>query len=195
MTELQFALFDSPIGRCGIAWSQHGVAAVQLPEAGEARTHARLLKRCPGARAAPPPPAIQRVVDGIVALLRGEAPDLSTVPLDLEQVPGFDRQVYQAARAIPPGGTLTYGALAARVGAAGLAREVGQALGRNPIPLLVPCHRVLAAGGQLGGFSAYGGLATKRRLLELEGAPIAYTLDLFGDDARADRQAGSTTQA
>jgi methylated-DNA-[protein]-cysteine S-methyltransferase len=167
-----FALFDTAIGRCGVAWGERGVAGVQLPEAGELKTRARMLQRFPAAGEAAPPPEVQRVIDRVVALLRGEASDLSTIALDMDQVPAFHRRVYEAARAIPPGMTLSYGDIAVRVGAPGAARAVGQALGRNPFPIVVPCHRVLAAGGKIGGFSAQGGIATKRRMLAIEGARL-----------------------
>jgi methylated-DNA-[protein]-cysteine S-methyltransferase len=165
-----FALFDTAIGPCGIAWGDGGIAGVQLPEAGEAETRARMLHRFPAAGETAPPPQVQQAVERIVALLRGEASDLSTVALDMDGVPEFHRSVYDAARTIPPGETLSYGDIARRVGAPGAARAVGQALGRNPFPIVVPCHRVLAAGGKIGGFSAQGGVATKRRMLAIESA-------------------------
>ena len=181
-----FALFDTAIGRCGVAWGERGVAGVQLPEAGERETRARMLQRFPAAGEAAPPPEVQRVIDRIVALLRGEPSDLSAIALDMEQVPAFHRRVYEAARAIPPGMTLSYGDIAARAGAPGAARAVGQALGRNPFPIIVPCHRVLAAGGKIGGFSAEGGVATKRRMLAIEGvqegAQLSGVVPLFGGD-------------
>jgi len=177
-----FALFDTAIGRCGVAWGERGVAGVQLPEAGERETRARMLHRFPTAGEAVPPPEVQRVIDRIVALLRGEACDLSTVALDMDQVSAFHRRVYEAARAIPPGMTLSYGDIAARAGAPGAARAVGQALGRNPFPIVVPCHRVLAAGGKIGGFSAQGGIATKRRMLAIEGAQLNGATPLFDGD-------------
>ena len=172
MTASGFALFDTAIGRCGIAWGERGVAGIQLPEAGEEETRVRMLHRFPAAGEATPPPEVQDAIEDIVALLRGEASDLSTVALDMDGVPEFHRRVYDAARAIPPGGTLSYGDIARRVGAPGAARAVGQALGRNPFPIVVPCHRVLAAGGKIGGFSAQGGVATKRRMLAIESAWI-----------------------
>ena len=169
MNSSAFALFDTTIGRCGIAWGDQGVIGVQLPESGgEARTRARVLRRFPDAREASPPPPVQQAVDGIVALLHGEASDLSAVVLDMDGVPEFHRRVYEVARAIPPGSTLTYGEVAARLGDRGAARAVGRALGQNPFALVVPCHRVLAAGGGIGGFSAGGGVTTKRRLLTIE---------------------------
>jgi len=175
-----FRLFDTAIGRCGIAWGPRGVVAVQLPEATEGRTRARLLRRLPEAREAAPPPEVQGALDGIVALLRGEGIDLAGVTLDMDGVPAFDRSVYEIARTIPPGATLSYGEIAARLGARGAARDVGQALGRNPFAIVVPCHRVVAAGGKTGGFSARGGVSTKLRLLAIEGAPLARQGSLFG---------------
>src|SRR5262249_29656053 len=157
-------LFATAIGTCGIAWSARGIVGMQLPEATEPATRARLLRRCPGVSEAAPPPVAQRAIDGIAALLRGEAIDLTTVELDMEGVLPFNRRVYALARTIPPGATLTYGEIAARIGEPGAARSVGQALGSNPFAIIVPCHRVLAAGGKIGGFSANGGVATKRRL-------------------------------
>ncbi|WP_437815495.1 methylated-DNA--[protein]-cysteine S-methyltransferase [Sorangium sp. So ce1078] len=183
MTAYGFLLFDTAIGRCGIAWGTRGVALLQLPEGRDQGTRARLLQRVPDAREAPPPPEVQRAVDGIVALLRGEASDLSGVALDMERVPPFHRRVYEVARTIPPGATLTYGDIAARLGSIGSARAVGQALGRNPFAILVPCHRVLAAGGKVGGFSADGGVTTKLRLLGIESARAAAALQADGGGA------------
>jgi methylated-DNA-[protein]-cysteine S-methyltransferase len=182
MTEHGFALFDTDIGPCGIAWGARGVTGVQLPEASEARTRARLVRRYPQAREAPPPADVRRVIDGIVALLRGEASDLSAAALDMDGVPEFDRRVYEVARDIAPGATLSYGEIAARLGERALARDVGQALGRNPFPLIVPCHRVLAAGGKAGGFSANGGVTTKLRLLTIERARTSDAPTLFDGD-------------
>jgi methylated-DNA-[protein]-cysteine S-methyltransferase len=177
-----YTLFDSAIGTCGIAWGDRGVAAVQLPEASELKTRARLLKRFPDAREASAPPQVQRAIDAIVALLRGEASDLSGVVLDVDRVEPFQRQVYEIARTIAPGATLTYGEIATRLGDRALARDVGQALGQNPFPLIVPCHRVLAAGGKVGGFSANGGVTTKLRLLSIEGARTSDQPTLFDGD-------------
>ena len=168
MTPPSFALFDTAIGRCGVAWGARGLRCVQLPEGREASTRARVLQRFPGALEATPPADIEAALDRIVALLRGEAPDLSAIDLDMHGVPAFHRRVYEAARRIPPGETLSYGELAARLGAPRSARAVGQALGRNPFAIVVPCHRVLAAGGKVGGFSANGGVTTKLQLLTME---------------------------
>jgi methylated-DNA-[protein]-cysteine S-methyltransferase len=182
MTEHGFTLFDTAIGRCGIAWSERGVIGVQLPESDPLKTRARLLNRSPDLREAPPPPDVQRAIDRIVGLLRGEACDLTQVALDLDRVPVFERRVYQVARTIAPGATISYGEIATRLGDRGLARDVGQALGRNPFPLIVPCHRVLAAAGKVGGFSANGGVTTKLRLLTIERARTSDAPTLFDGD-------------
>src|SRR5215470_5322239 len=179
MTGQSFAIFDTPIGRCGIAWGARGICGVQLPEASEARTRARFMRRYPDAREALPPPQVRQA---IAALLAGQPADLSAVALDMDGVPDFDRRVYEAARSIAAGSTLSYGELAARLGERGLARDVGQALGRNPFPIIVPCHRVLAAGGRSGGFSANGGVATKLRLLTIERARTSDAPTLFDGD-------------
>jgi methylated-DNA-[protein]-cysteine S-methyltransferase len=162
-----------------VAWGERGIVALQLPEADDAATRRRILRRWPDAREAPPPPDAQCTIDAIVALLQGAKPDLSAIALDMEGVPPFHRQVYEIARIIPPGATLTYGEIAARLGAPEAARDVGQALGRNPFAIIVPCHRVVAAGGKSGGFSANGGVATKLRLLTIEGAKTSGEPTLF----------------
>jgi methylated-DNA-[protein]-cysteine S-methyltransferase len=171
-----FALFDTAIGRCGIAWGERGLIAVRLPEADDRAMRASLRRRRPDLQELPPPAEVRKAIDGIVALLDGEAPDLSGIVLDLDGVPSFERLVYDTARTIPPGETLTYGEIATRIGEPGAAREVGQALGHNPFPLVVPCHRVHAAGGKTGGFSAPGGVATKLRILQIESAHAKGTL-------------------
>jgi len=165
-----FAIFDTAIGPCGIAWGEHGIIGVQLPERDPAKTRARLMRRYPPAREAEPPAAIARTIADIVALTGGEARRFDDAVLDMADVPDFNRRVYAAARTIPPGETRTYGEIATALGDRLLARDVGQALGRNPFPIIVPCHRVTAAGGKTGGFSAPGGVATKLKLLAIEGA-------------------------
>ncbi|TKB72497.1 MAG: methylated-DNA--[protein]-cysteine S-methyltransferase [Nitrospira sp.] len=174
-------LFDTAIGRCGLIWNDRGLAGVQLPEGEEAATRARMGRRWPGVAPAHPPVELLAAIRDITALLAGEQCDLRGIVLDETGVPPFHRRVYGIARAIPPGSTLTYGEIATRLGDPGSARAVGQALGQNPWPLVVPCHRVLAAGGKLGGFSAVGGAEFKRRLLLIEGAPLAAELSLFDD--------------
>jgi methylated-DNA-[protein]-cysteine S-methyltransferase len=165
-----FALFETAIGRCGIVWSERGISGVQFPEGSEQATRNRLQRRFPNAREAVAPPAVQHTIAEITALLAGERRDLSDAVLDCAAVPDFNRRVYDVARAIPPGSTLSYGEVAERLGDRGLAREVAQALGQNPFPIIVPCHRVMAAGGKTGGFSAPGGVRTKLKLLSIERA-------------------------
>jgi methylated-DNA-[protein]-cysteine S-methyltransferase len=179
MSAPEFTLFDTAVGPCGIAWTADGVVGVQLPERHESATRARVLRRYPDARESPPPNWIQQVIDQIVGLLRGEKPDLSAVALNMDGVPQFHQSVYALARTIPSGATLSYGEIAARLGNPAAAREVGEALGQNPFPLIVPCHRVLAAGGKVGGFSAAGGVTTKLRLLDIEGAQVGDIPTLF----------------
>ena len=165
-----YALFDTAIGRCGIAWSARGITAVQLPERDDARTSRRLARRSATTAPGRAPREVQATFDDIVALLTGQPVDLHAVPLDLDGVGDLDRQVYEVARTIPPGRTMSYGDIANRLGDPTLARLVGQALGRNPFAIVVPCHRVVGADGRLTGFSANGGVATKERMLVIEGA-------------------------
>ncbi len=180
MTAPAYTLFATDIGQCGIAWNERGVVGVQLPERDERATRARLQRRFPEARETAPAPEIQRAIDDITALLHGEAQDLSSVPLDLSDVPEFHQRVYAIARTIKPGSTLSYGEIAAQLGDRNAARDVGEAMGANPVPLIVPCHRVMAAGGKLGGFSAAGGVTTKLKLLNIEGAQLGEAPSLFG---------------
>jgi methylated-DNA-[protein]-cysteine S-methyltransferase len=173
------ALFGTVIGPCGVAWSDAGIRGLCLPEASASHTRERLGRHWPATQAASPPAAVQRAILDICALLRGESRDLLDVVLDMREIAPFNRRVYEIARHIPPGRTLTYGDIAERLGDASLARPVGHALGRNPFPIVVPCHRVLAAGGKAGGFSAPGGLRTKLRLLSIERARLGAEPDLF----------------
>lgn len=167
------SLFDTAIGRCGIAWTDEGtVQAVQLPESSDAGTLARMRRRCGDAPEAVPPAPIARVIERQQAALAGQRDALLDVALDYDGVPPFHQRVYEAARRIAPGSVVTYGEMARDLGEPGAARAVGQALGHNPFAPLVPCHRILAAQGASGGFSAEGGARTKLRLLEIEGAVL-----------------------
>ena len=180
MTGLAFTLFDTPIGTCGLTWNEVGITGLQLPEKTAAATRARVQRRWPGAVETAPPPHIQRAIEQVLRLLDDGKTDLTDIPLDLSAAPAFNRKVYDVARAIPPGQTLTYGEIARRIGAEPQqARDVGAALGKNPIAIIVPCHRVLAANGRMGGFSATGGVDTKRRILEIEGAAAVGAGPLF----------------
>lgn len=161
------ALFETPIGTCAIAWSAAGIVGFQLPEASPAVTARRIRERH-AAEEADPPAVVQAAIEEVIALLEGEDRDLLGIPVDLVGTPEFHRQVYAIAREIRPGATMTYGEIATRLGDPGAARAVGQALGKNPVPVIVPCHRVLAAGGRTGGFSAHTGTKLKLRLLEIE---------------------------
>jgi methylated-DNA-[protein]-cysteine S-methyltransferase len=184
------AVFETAIGTCAIVWSARGIVGVQLPETTELATRARLHRRYPDAQEDVPPPFVQRAIEAITGLLRGERRNLTDIPLDLDGVPEFNQRVYDIARKIPPGRTLTYGEIAKTLGDRLLARAVGQALGHNPVPLIVPCHRVMSAGGKSGGFSAGGGVVTKLRLLTIEGAqPDGPNLfDRLPLEARASRR-------
>jgi methylated-DNA-[protein]-cysteine S-methyltransferase len=165
-------VFSTAIGDCGIVWNDAGVCGVQLPEVSPEATHERLLRSWPDASQATPTQAAQRAIDGMTALLSGTPDPMNDVVIDLAAVSDFRRGVYEIARTVGPGETITYGEIASRLRAPHAAREVGQAMGANPVPLIVPCHRVLAAGGKLGGFSARGGVTTKSRLLAIEGASL-----------------------
>ena len=165
-----YTIFDTGIGRCGIAWSDAGIVGVQLPEAREIETRKRLFKLYPDAREQRPPGDVELAIEGIVALLRGEPADLSDVALDLSGVAAFNARVYTFTRSIPRGETITYGEIAAKLRLSGAVHAVAQALARNPFVVIVPCHRVLEAGGYADRISPYGGVISKRRLLSIEGA-------------------------
>jgi O-6-methylguanine DNA methyltransferase len=179
MKRSAYCVFETPLGWCGIAWSDAGpsratpaVSGFQLPEATAKLTEA-CIARIPGARhVRTPPPAIAAVIRRVNRHFRGDVQDFRDVAVYLDGVGAFERRVYEAARMIPAGETRTYGELAKALGARDAARAVGQALGKNPIALIVPCHRVLAAGGKPGGFSAHGGRATKARMLAAEGVAL-----------------------
>jgi len=175
----QYTLFETAIGTAGVAWGDQGLVAVHLPERDPEVARKGFLRRFPDATEAAPTAEIAEATAAIRAQLEGKPTDLSGILLDLSRTPEFHLRVYEIARAIPPGETLTYGEVAERLGDKLLARDVGQALGKNPWPIVVPCHRVTAAGGKLGGFSARGGANTKLKLLAIEGAKAASQGDLF----------------
>ena len=180
MTAPGFTLFDTAIGRCGLAWGAGGIVGAALPGPSDAQMRGRFAERFPGTVEAPPPPALTPVINAIVALMAGDKPDLSNAPLDMAAVPPFHRRVYDVARKIPPGETMTYGEIAQAMGEPReAARAVGEAMGRNPFPILMPCHRVLGVGGKPGGFSAPGGVETKLKMLSIEGAKVGGTPTLF----------------
>ena len=177
MSELGYTLFDTAIGRCGLAWSEAGIVAVRLPDASDEKARARFEQR--GSAARKPTPEIARAVARIHGLLPGPKDDLADIVLDMGSLSDFQRAVYAIGRTIPPGQTLTYGEVAKRLGDPTASRAVGEAMGRNPFPIIIPCHRVQGADGKLGGFSAHGGGVTKLKLLEIEGATSVDSLPLF----------------
>jgi len=168
---LEFCLIDTAIGPVGLAWSEHGLVRLQLPGPDRAATVDLLTGRA-DAVAAEPPVWLNETVERLRRYFEGEPIDLSASPLDLDGVPAFHRRLYLEMLKLGWGETVTYGELAERVGAPGTAQAVGQAMGRNPVAVIVPCHRVLASGNKMGGFSAPGGTQTKRKLLEMEGVSI-----------------------
>lgn len=167
----RFTLFDTPISYCALAWTPNGILRVQLPEADKTATRKRLTDSFPRAREAAPDTKRRDAIDAINELLDGERRNLEFIVLDMQGIPAFHRRVYEATRHISPGTIQTYGEIARQIDAPRAARAVGQALSRNPFPLIVPCHRVVAANGKLGGFTAHGGVSTKRLLLSLEKKP------------------------
>lgn len=173
------ALFDTTIGRCGIAWGANGITAFQLPEPSDAATLRRMFRHGTALAQAEPPAEVRDTIERIVALLQGERVDLRGVALDWSGIAPFHRRVYELSRDILAGQTRTYGEVAAQLGDPGASRAVGQALGANPFAIIVPCHRVLAAGGRPGGFSAGGGVSTKLRILLIEQAQFGPEPGLF----------------
>ncbi len=170
---LRSCVFETAAGFCAIVWSDAGVTHFILPGRSSA-AETSLRRRAPGAEPSAPPPEVAKAIAEARRYFAGEAADFSSVPLDLRHADPFFAQIYDALRRVGWGRTTTYGALAAVVGASReAARDVGEAMAKNPMPLLIPCHRVLAAGGKLGGFSAPGGAATKARMLRLEGVDLA----------------------
>jgi methylated-DNA-[protein]-cysteine S-methyltransferase len=179
MSERGFTVFDTGIGRCGIAWGYLGILGVQLPEAREIETRRRLFQLYPDARESRPPLNTEIAIEGIVALLRGEAADLCDVTLDMTGIHAFNQRVYEFARRIPRGETRTYDEVAASLRLTGAVHSVAQAFARNPFVIIVPCHRVLEAGGYADKISPHGGVISKRRLLSIEGAGSPSSKTLF----------------
>ena len=180
MSHAGYCLFDTPLGQCGIAWRDDGpsvvrpaVTLLQLPAVTAERTESRIARASGAHGPSAPPAVIAEIIERLRKHLEGEAQDLRDILVDLTGADDFARRVYEAAREIPPGQTRTYGEIAKALGQPREAQAVGQALGKNPIALIIPCHRVVAAGGKPGGFSAHGGRATKASLLAVEGAPTA----------------------
>ena len=177
MKQTAYCLFETPLGACGIAWNERETSRIppvvtffQLPEATRSVTDTRIAGSSGGRKARVPPPRIAAIIERVQKHLNGDVQDFLDIVVDLDGEAPFARQVYETARKIPAGRTVTYGELAKEMNRPTAPRAVGQALGRNPIPLIIPCHRVLASGNDLRGFSAHGGVETKARMLEIEGA-------------------------
>jgi methylated-DNA-[protein]-cysteine S-methyltransferase len=169
-----YLMFETARGFCGIAWNDVGITRFQLPAKTAQAAEQRLLRRAPGASPGEPTPEVAEAVSAAKRYFEGQATDFSKLTLDLGDQDAFFKRIYAAARRLGWGETTTYGALAKELGAGPeAARDVGQAMAKNPMPLIIPCHRVLAAGGKVGGFSAPGGAATKIWMLELEGVQVA----------------------
>ncbi|MBX3231112.1 MAG: methylated-DNA--[protein]-cysteine S-methyltransferase [Labilithrix sp.] len=167
---MPWTTFDTAIGTCALAWSDAGVTWLQLPEATAELTVERLRKKAQeSGEKTKPPKSVAKAIAAVQRHLAGEPQTFEDVPLDLGALPPFNATVYRALQTVPPGKTVTYGELAGLVGAPSAARAVGRAMATNPFPILVACHRVFASGGKPGGFSAYGGLVTKEKILALEG--------------------------
>ena len=174
-----FTLFDTAIGRCALVWRGGLIVGAALPEGSQESMRRSLRRRFPSAAESEPPDTVKSAIMAVRRLLAGEPEDLSLIEVDLSPLAEFERQVLKETRRIPPGETRTYGQIALALGAAGAARAVGRALGRNPAPIVIPCHRVLAADGKSGGFSAPGGAITKMKMLEIEGARRGSAPELF----------------
>ena len=179
MTGRGYAIFDTGIGRCGIAWGPSGIVGVQLPEVREIDTRRRLFRLYPDARELRAPLNVEIAIEGIIALLRGEACDLSDVTLDMTGIPAFSQRVYALVRKIPRGETCIYAEIAAALRASGAVHSVAQAIARNPFMIIVPCHRVLEAGNYADKISPHGGAISKRRLLSIEGTHPTSSRTLF----------------
>jgi methylated-DNA-[protein]-cysteine S-methyltransferase len=169
----KYEVFETAAGYCAIAWSDAGIVRMQLPAADATATERYLRRRLPAAQAGTPTAAVAEAIDAVKRYFMGQRVDFSQIQLDLGKQDEFFARIYAEARRLGWGETTTYGTLARQLGAEpAAARDVGQAMARNPIPLIIPCHRVLAAGGKVGGFSAPGGSAAKLRMLELEGVRL-----------------------
>lgn len=181
MDAAHYTIFDTAIGRCGISWRSDRAVAFALPGSSSETMAAHLTRRHPDAMPGDPPPLIHDAIDATRRLIEGERADLAFIAVELVDSSDFERRVYEALREVGPGETVTYGELAERVGSPGAARAVGMAMARNPIPVIIPCHRVLASGGRSGGFSAPGGVTTKFRLLQIEQAGRSEAPLLFAE--------------
>lgn len=174
------SVFETNIGFCGIAWRNTQIIGVEIGATHENKIRHRLSERLSDAQIMTPPDFVTEAIAQIKMLLDGGTPDFSRLPLALDNLPDLNRQVYAIISELNIGETTTYGAIARRLGDVSLSQVVGYALGKNPFPIIIPCHRVLGANGKVGGFSAAGGVATKMRLLNIERARTTSEPDLFG---------------
>ena len=169
-----YTVFETAAGFCAIGWSAAGIARFQLPDGDAAAAERNMLRRLPSAVRNTPPPNVAAVIASAQRYFAGETVDFSEVAVDLDGQDEFFRRIYAVTRALGYGQTTTYGTLAKELGAGPeAARDVGQAMAKNPVPLIIPCHRVLAAGGKVGGFSAPGGANSKVKMLALEGIDLS----------------------
>ena len=189
MNPASYALLETPLGLCAIAWIEtpkdtirYKITHLQLPEATRELTQARIARNCAAVDPSKLPAPLSEVSDRLLKHLRGDLQDFRDVPIDLSAIGPFVRRVCDITREIPAGQTVTYAGIATQMGRSSLARAVGRALGMNPIPIIIPCHRVMAARGKPGGFSAYGGRATKAKLLAIEGAKVNLYLEMGAGD-------------
>lgn len=156
--------FSTSLGTCAIAWTEAGITRFLLPDP---------ERRSTGNTEADPPEWIRVIIERVQRHLAGELQDFADLRYDFSRVPEFVREVLRATLSVKPGHTASYGDLAAAIGQPpGASRAIGTALGDNPWPLLIPCHRIIAATGKMTGFSGPGGVATKVKLLALEGAQL-----------------------
>jgi methylated-DNA-[protein]-cysteine S-methyltransferase len=190
MNECAFTIFETAIGRCALLWRGGLIVGAALPDADEERFRASIQRRFPGAQESSPPRVVERAIGAVIRLLEGKSEDLTELELDLGALGEFEQRVLAITRGIPFGETRTYGEIASELGSPGAARAVGRALGVNPIPIVIPCHRVVAAAGRSGGFSAPGGAATKLKMLEIENASRGSDPQLFDRLPWAMRPAG-----
>ncbi len=167
-----YQLFATAFGTCGIAWTDVGLTRAQLPEQNADAANGRLQRYGATRSDCAPPTHIEDCITSLRLYFDGSPIDFQAIELDLQAVTDFNQRVYAALRSVPFGTTTTYGALALSAGSPSAAQAVGTAMARNPWPVIVPCHRVLAAAKEIGGFSAFGGAATKQRLLRLEGVDL-----------------------
>jgi methylated-DNA-[protein]-cysteine S-methyltransferase len=164
-------LFETRFGFVGFAWSEGGLTRLLLPDR-RAAIERRLDASAGSVQENELPSAVATLVADIKRYFEGEEVSFDHVAVDLDGVDAFRSSIYQETRQLGFGETTNYGELARRAGHAGMARETGQALGSNPVPLIVPCHRILAAGARIGGFSAPGGASAKEKMLALEGVRV-----------------------